>query len=508
MLKSKMVSGVALGLVLLASCKKEVPENTNVSNESNKGYCLFINPIDSLSYKTEAAITKTSIWIPGQTIKIKFLDGTSFQQEKVKLYSSEWLKYANLKFQWVATTEIADIKISFDATKGSWSHLGTRCTWTSQTSASMNYDLITPTTSESLIKRGVLHEFGHALGLIHEHQSPASTISWNKQAVYDAHKSSPNYSKADIDQNFFYPASASNYSEFDKYSVMIYEIPSAWTTDGFFTTANSELSTMDKKYIAINYPFPGVPWSTIFFGASDVGVGANGTVWTLGNVPEPGGAGFGIYKSVNGGAFNKVYGAAVKVDVDPSGIPWVINSNGTIYRGNEKGQFYYVDGNAKDIGIGSNGSVYMVGTVGASGYGVYKWGGVSWIKLTGATTAFNGSSSIPADVLTPSVVRISVDNRGIPWVVDVNGNVFYSTRGGGEWYPIKGALATDIGCGPDGSVYITTRTATNGGYTIMKLHNNQTWISYSGAAVNVDVGPNGVPYVINDRGSLYKYLIN
>jgi serralysin len=48
----------------------------------------------------------------------------------------------------------------------------------------------------------VVHEFGHALGCIHEHQSPTEHLHWDKQAVYDEFTGPPNnWSEADIDSN-------------------------------------------------------------------------------------------------------------------------------------------------------------------------------------------------------------------------------------------------------------------------------------------------------------------
>ena len=42
--------------------------------------------------------------------------------------------------------------------------------------------------SESEVRRLVCHEFGHALGLLHEHQHPqASQVTWNRQAIMNAY---------------------------------------------------------------------------------------------------------------------------------------------------------------------------------------------------------------------------------------------------------------------------------------------------------------------------------
>jgi hypothetical protein len=38
----------------------------------------------------------------------------------------------------------------------------------------------------------VIHEFGHALGLIHEHQNPSGGIQWNKPVVCRYYEGPPN----------------------------------------------------------------------------------------------------------------------------------------------------------------------------------------------------------------------------------------------------------------------------------------------------------------------------
>ena len=47
----------------------------------------------------------------------------------------------------------------------------------------MNYGWLTPDSDDDELRRVVLHEFGHALGLIHEHQNPEGGIEWNEPAV-------------------------------------------------------------------------------------------------------------------------------------------------------------------------------------------------------------------------------------------------------------------------------------------------------------------------------------
>ena len=60
--------------------------------------------------------------------------------------------------------------------QGSWSYLGTDATRVPKESFTMNLGFVDRPT--------VLHEFGHSLGLIHEHQSPfPGGFKWNRENV-------------------------------------------------------------------------------------------------------------------------------------------------------------------------------------------------------------------------------------------------------------------------------------------------------------------------------------
>lgn len=108
----------------------------------------------------------------------------------------------------------------------------------------------------------VLHEFGHALGLMHEHQNPDGGIQWNKPAVYADLKGSPNFwDEATIDHDMFdtYAKDQINGTSLDKKSIMLYAIPMSWTTNGFGSQPNEKLSETDKNFAhnQCNYPFDG-----------------------------------------------------------------------------------------------------------------------------------------------------------------------------------------------------------------------------------------------------------
>ena len=147
----------------------------------------------------------------------------------------------------------ADITITMAPGGGNWSHLGTN-------SLSYKPSMNIGQCVESI----VIHEFCHALGMIHEHQNPrGNPIKWNKPVVYET-MGKHGFDKSMVDVNLFNRMSTEhiNGSDFDSSSIMIYDIPPQFTTDGFSVRRNLWLSDLDKKWIKQIYklgkPLPGL----------------------------------------------------------------------------------------------------------------------------------------------------------------------------------------------------------------------------------------------------------
>lgn len=187
-------------------------------------------------------------------LTVKFLDGQSDVQEKIKKYAVEWTKHANIKFEFVTSGD-ADIRISFNK-PGSWSYVGSCIPSTiGQNDATMNYGWLTPSIQDSEYSRVVLHEFGHALGFVHEHQSPSSNIPWNKDAVEKYYKQF-GWTIAEIKENIFnrYSRNQTNGTVYDKSSIMHYSIPTSLTIGNFSTPWNANLSSLDIEFANYFYP--------------------------------------------------------------------------------------------------------------------------------------------------------------------------------------------------------------------------------------------------------------
>ena len=156
----------------------------------------------------------------------------------------------NLKFVFLDDYTNANIRISFNIDDGAWSLIGKQSLDPENNGkATMNLGWFDVATT--------LHEFGHMLGLIHEHQnSRDNPISWNKNAVYSWARSTQNWDQETTIQNILqnYPINQINGSVFDPLSIMLYFFPASLTTNNKGTRQNLRFSGYDVKYIADKYP--------------------------------------------------------------------------------------------------------------------------------------------------------------------------------------------------------------------------------------------------------------
>jgi len=207
-------------------------------------------------YPKRAAADKQRLWEPGQEITVGFLHGYFPVWEKIVKTAEIWTSYANIDFRWLGRTNDAVIRIAFIQDEGSWSYIGTDCLTVGRNAATMNFSWLQPDTPNTEVFRVVLHEFGHALGMIHEHQNPVAKIAWNKAVVYEAYKNGMGWSKQMVDNNIFkpYDKDITQFTEFDLGSIMGYPIPAKFTTNGFSTGFRSGLSSTDIAFIRHLYP--------------------------------------------------------------------------------------------------------------------------------------------------------------------------------------------------------------------------------------------------------------
>ncbi|MBY3317294.1 M12 family metallopeptidase [Rhizobium laguerreae] len=175
---------------------------------------------------------------------------TRTQRESVQYHASKWLEGklgGVINFRFGVAREQAQITITLNTELNS-SEVGRR-----------SLGIVPPKFSMHLYEqseRAVCHEFGHALGLIHEHANIDTPIVFNERTVINDMKQR-RWTEADVRYNFFARAGR-EYSclgdpKFNGKSIMLYPIKSTWTADGSSYPLNTKISDGDRKCLAALY---------------------------------------------------------------------------------------------------------------------------------------------------------------------------------------------------------------------------------------------------------------
>lgn len=225
---------------------------------------------EGLGKSNKAVIENNLLWNK-DILFVSFKGGDFNLISSIATVAQEWTKYANIKFdfgidqnkktfrKWV-NGDSSDIRIGFED-RGYWSFVGTEalnlelCPHGSLTMNLENFNVQLPTNW----KRLILHEFGHALGFHHEHQSPTVQCDFNFDKLY-ADMSKLGWSKEQVDYNFQQLSGHGLYfSKHDPLSIMHYAFDEKYYESGknspcFIISENHSLSNSDKLLAQKAYP--------------------------------------------------------------------------------------------------------------------------------------------------------------------------------------------------------------------------------------------------------------
>lgn len=209
------------------------------------------------SSANELAVAWRRQWQPGQELRVRFLDGDFGLRRRVRAHAEAWLETANLSFAF-GDHAAAEIRVTFTG-DGYWSLVGTDALRVGGDRPTMQLGGFAPDADDVVLRRTVLHEFGHAIGCIHEQASPAMRIPWDEERVYSFYREWQGWDRETTYANVLrrYGADEAFFSSADPDSIMQYPVPATLTRGGFAVGWNDVLSVGDRSFIARIYPASG-----------------------------------------------------------------------------------------------------------------------------------------------------------------------------------------------------------------------------------------------------------
>jgi hypothetical protein len=193
-------------------------------------------------------------WKKRLVLRIYFFDGSDEVIDELLNTIYEWTAITGIRFERVFSKyDSAEIRTCFGC-PGYNSLVGTQSYDPLYDHLpTMSLEGLDKTTDKTLFRRVILHEFGHALGFLHETQNPTANIPWDTLKLYRYYDSVYHWKPDSVNKWVLAPYLKAEYSPFDTASIMMYAIPREVTKGGYYIQWPLKISTQDKKFAKAVY---------------------------------------------------------------------------------------------------------------------------------------------------------------------------------------------------------------------------------------------------------------
>lgn len=197
---------------------------------------------------------QSKLWPQRSTLRVQFVHGTRWQQDRAWYRFQCVDKLINLTFVRVSTGP-AEIRVAFAPGGGHYSWVG-RDNLSIVSVPTMNIELDRFDGSREWTRVGA-HEVLHAVGLEHEHQHPLWQVPWNFPVVFSDYLREQGWDEATTRYQVTDRPVVRDLvgSAPDTKSLMLYPIPARHVLDPSFAVGwNYKLSDLDKETLRRLYP--------------------------------------------------------------------------------------------------------------------------------------------------------------------------------------------------------------------------------------------------------------
>lgn len=202
------------------------------------------------SPEARAAFTN-SLTLADKTLRFFFMGTEARLVERIIAHAREWTKYIDVKFDIINSAAQADVRVRCSRTLGHSSHIGSDARRVPASGHTMTLGFSDLVDFEKQAKHNqfvVLHEVGHALGLIHEHNRPDAVLPFDPAKTI-AYFGQRGLNRDQVKYNIFdrWMKTLIKFSEYDPFSIMHYMFPKEIMKSGQGTVQNYVLSALDIK---------------------------------------------------------------------------------------------------------------------------------------------------------------------------------------------------------------------------------------------------------------------